>query len=167
MIQRTLTIIKPDAVRAKVQGSIIQKLLDGGFDIVAMRQVNLARADAENFYAVHRERPFYKELVAFMTSGPVVAACLEREDAVAHLRQIMGPTDSRKAPKDTIRGLFGTDIQNNSIHGSDSPENAANEIAFFFTSAELGASKKNALPEGANAIPVAPSTLRPPRLKER
>jgi nucleoside-diphosphate kinase len=167
MVQRTLTIIKPDAVRAKVQGHIIQRILDEGFQIVAMRQLLLARADAENFYAVHRERPFYKELVGFMTSGPVIVACLEREDAVAHLRQIMGPTDSRKAPKDTIRGLFGTDIQNNAIHGSDSPENAANEIAFFFTSAELGAANKDAAPEGSNATPVAPSTLRPPRLKER
>ena len=154
MIQRTLTIIKPDALRARVQGHIIQKLLDDGFNILAMRQVRLSKQNAEEFYAVHRERPFYGELVQFMTSGPVVVACLEKDEAVAALRNAMGPTDSCKAPKDTIRGRFGSSIQNNAIHGSDSPENAAKEIAFFFAASDLAATEQ----EGPNRKPGRPST---------
>ncbi len=168
MIQRTLTIIKPDAVRAKFQGRILQRILDDGFGIVAMRQVRLNVPEAQNFYAVHRERPFYKDLVLFMTSGPAVVACLERDEAVARLREAMGPTDSRKAPKDTIRGCFGTDIQHNAIHGSDSPENAANEIAFFFSASELGDLQNgSSAVETGHAAMAAPPTGRPPRLKER
>ncbi len=167
MIQRTLTIIKPDAVRARVQGHIIQRLLDDGFNILAMKQLALSKRNAEEFYAVHRERPFYGELVQFMTSGPVVVACLEREDAVAALRNVMGPTDSSKAPKETIRGRFGANIQNNAIHGSDSPENAAKEIAFFFAASELAAAGSDATGDSSSGHQPHLATSRPPRLKER
>lgn len=137
MRERTLTILKPDTLRARKQGLVLQRLLDEGFDVLGLRLIHLTRAQAEAFYAVHRERPFFGELVAFMTSGPVLAAALEREDAVARLRAVMGPTDSTKAPKETIRGQFGTDIQCNAVHGSDSAENARLEVAFFFPGTEL------------------------------
>ncbi|MEJ2421524.1 MAG: nucleoside-diphosphate kinase [Acidobacteriota bacterium] len=132
MSERTLTILKPDLLAARQQGAALQQILDGGFDVVAMRQTILSREQAEAFYEVHRERPFFTDLIAFMTSGPVVVACLERENAVARLRELMGPTDSRKAPESTLRGRFGTDIQYNAVHGSDSAENAAREVSFFF-----------------------------------
>ena len=168
MAEHTLTILKPDVAASGRQGAVLQRLLDEGFCVVAMRQAWLTRREAEAFYAVHRGRPFFKDLVAFMTSGPVVVPCLEREDAVARLREVMGPTDSRKAPPETIRGRFGTDVQNNAIHGSDSPENAAAEIAFFFTAAELAAAapEARAAPPQAPAV-VAPRLGRPPRLRER
>jgi len=137
MRERTFTILKPDTLRSRRQGLVLQRLLDEGFEVLGLRQLRMTRAQAEGFYAVHRERPFFPELVTFMTSGPVIVACLEREDAVAHLRGVLGPTDSAKAPKETIRGQFGTDIQCNAVHGSDSPENARIEIAFFFPGAEL------------------------------
>lgn len=137
MRERTFTILKPDTLRSRRQGLVLQRLLDEGFDLLGLRLLRMTKAQAEGFYAVHRERPFFPELVSFMTSGPVMVACLEREDAVAHLRKVMGPTDSTKAPQETIRGQFGTDIQCNAIHGSDSPENARIEIAFFFPGAEL------------------------------
>jgi len=167
VIQRTLTIVKPDAVRAGVQGHILQCLLDEGFRIVAMRQARLSRTEAEGFYAVHRQKPFFGELVEFMTSGPVVVACLEREDAVVHLRKVMGPTDSRKAPPETLRGRFGTGLQENAVHGSDSPENAALETAYFFTAAELGSGPPS--PGSAAAPPpaAAPTLERPPRERGR
>ncbi|MEW5765446.1 MAG: nucleoside-diphosphate kinase [Acidobacteriota bacterium] len=132
MAERTLTILKPDVMAKRVEGHVLQRLLDEGFEIVGLRLKRLSESEAAGFYAVHRERPFYPELVRFMTSGPVLVACLERDNAVAHLRAVMGPTDSGKAPKDTIRGRFGTDVQANAIHGSDSPENAEKEIRFFF-----------------------------------
>ena len=132
MAERTLTILKPDVMAKRVEGHVLQRLLDEGFEIVGLRLKRLSETEAAGFYAVHRERPFYPELVRFMTSGPVLVACLERDNAVAHLRAVMGPTDSAKAPKDTIRGRFGTDVQANAIHGSDSPENAEKEIRFFF-----------------------------------
>jgi nucleoside-diphosphate kinase len=132
MAERTLTILKPDVMAKRVEGHVLQRLLDEGFEIVGLRLRRLSETEAAGFYAVHRERPFYPELVRFMTSGPVLVACLERDNAVAHLRGVMGPTDSGKAPKDTIRGRFGTDVQANAIHGSDSPENADKEIRFFF-----------------------------------
>jgi nucleoside-diphosphate kinase len=137
-IQRTLTIIKPDSTSAGHIGEIIADIEKAGFRILGMRMVHLSQAQAQAFYAVHRERPFYKDLVKFMTEGLVVPMALEREDAVASLRKLMGETDSKKAAKDTIRGKFGTDIERNAIHGSDAPETAANEIAFFFSQSELG-----------------------------
>lgn len=136
MVQRTLVMIKPDAMAKRVAGAILQRLLDEGFDLVALRLHRLSRSEAEAFYAVHRERPFFPELVAFMTSGPVIAACLQGEEAVARLRAVMGPTDSGKAPPETLRGRFGTDIQRNAVHGSDSEENARREVAFFFPELE-------------------------------
>jgi nucleoside-diphosphate kinase len=135
--ERTLTIIKPDAVSAGKTGAILAHLENEGFRLAGMRKLRLAPAQAREFYAVHRERPFYDALVRFMTEGPVVVAALERQDAISHLRRTMGATDSRKAEAGTIRNLHGTDIERNAIHGSDSPENAAKEIAFFFSEAEL------------------------------
>jgi nucleoside-diphosphate kinase len=129
--------LKPDSVAAGKAGAILAHLEKEGFRLVGMKKVRLAPEQARAFYAVHRERPFYGALVTFMTEGPVVVAVLERADAVAHLRRTMGATDSRKAEAGTIRNLFGTDIERNAIHGSDSPDNAAKEIAFFFGEAEL------------------------------
>ena len=135
--QRTLCIIKPDAVRARKQGAILQKVLDGGFDVLAMRQVQLSRAMAEAFYAVHKERPFFGDLVEFMISGPVVVAALEAEDAVPRYRELIGATDPSKAAEGTIRKLYGASIDNNAVHGSDSPENGLIETSFFFPNYEL------------------------------
>ncbi len=137
MIERTLSIIKPDAVGAGRTGAILAHLEKEGFRLLAVKELRLSTGQAEAFYAVHRERPFYDALVRFMTEGPVVLAVLEREEAVSHLRKTMGATDSRKAEPGTIRSLYGTDVERNAIHGSDSPENAAREIAFFFSEAEL------------------------------
>lgn len=135
--QRTLTIIKPDSVAAGNAGNILAHLEKEGFRLVAMRKLELSQSQARAFYAVHRERPFYGELVEFMTSGPCIPVALEREDAVSHLRQVMGETDSTKAASGTIRNLYGTDIQNNAIHGSDSADNAAIESSFFFPACDL------------------------------
>jgi len=135
--ERTLTIIKPDAVSAGKTGVILRHLEKEGFRVAGLRKLRLAPEQARAFYAVHRERPFYDALVRFMTEGPVVVAALERADAVPHLRRTMGATDSRKAEAGTIRNLHGTDVERNAIHGSDSPENAAKEVAFFFSEAEL------------------------------
>jgi nucleoside-diphosphate kinase len=137
MMQRTLTIIKPDAVAAKKAGAILEHLEKEGFHLAGIKKLRLSVEQARAFYAVHRERPFFEGLVRFMTEGPVVIAALERADAVPHLRETMGATDSRKAEAGTIRSMHGTDIERNAIHGSDSPENAAKEIAFFFSEAEL------------------------------
>jgi nucleoside-diphosphate kinase len=136
-LERTLTILKPDSVAAGKGGAILAHLEKEGFRILGMRKTRLAAEEARAFYAVHKERPFYDALVKFMTEGPVIVAALERQDAVAHLRRTMGATDSRKAEPGTVRQLFGTDIERNAIHGSDSKENAAKEIAFFFSDAEL------------------------------
>jgi nucleoside-diphosphate kinase len=136
--QRTLTIIKPDSTAAGHIGEIIADIEKAGFRILGMRMLRLSQEQAKAFYAVHKERPFYNDLVKFMTEGPVVPMALEREDAIAALRKLMGETDSKKAAKDTVRGKFGTDIERNAIHGSDAPETAANEIAFFFSQSELG-----------------------------
>ena len=130
--QRTLLIIKPDAVAKNAIGNILMRLEADGFVIRELRKVQLTQEKARQFYEVHKERPFYGELVEFMTSGPVVPTVLERDDAVAHLRQFIGETDSTKAAPGTIRAEFGTDVQCNAVHASDSPENAANEIEFFF-----------------------------------
>ena len=136
-MERTLTILKPDSVAAGKAGAILAQLEKEGFRFVGLRRTRLSREQARAFYAVHRERPFYDALVAFMTEGPVVVAALERDNAVGHLRKTMGATDSRKADPGTVRQLHGTDIERNAIHGSDSAENAAKEIAFFFPESEL------------------------------
>ncbi len=133
----TLAILKPDSVSAGHAGNILALLEKEGFRIVALKKMRLGEAQAREFYAVHRERPFYGSLVEFMTSGPVLPVALERDDAVAHLRRVMGATDSAQAEAGTVRNLYGTSIERNAVHGSDSPENAAIELAFFFSTAEL------------------------------
>jgi len=134
---QTLAILKPDSVAAGNAGNILALLETEGFRIVALKKLRLSEAQAREFYAVHRERPFYGALVEFMTSGAVVPVALERDDAVPHLRQVMGATDSQQADAGTVRNLYGTNIERNAIHGSDSPDNAAKELAFFFSTAEL------------------------------
>ncbi|MBW8269664.1 nucleoside-diphosphate kinase [Caldovatus aquaticus] len=136
-IERTLSIIKPDATRRNLTGRINAKFEEQGLRIVAQKRIRLTREQAEAFYAVHRERPFFASLVAFMTSGPVVVQVLEGPDAVARNREIMGATDPAKAAPGTIRKEFAESIEANSVHGSDSPENAAREIAFFFSEIEI------------------------------
>ena len=133
----TFGIIKPDAVRAGDTGAIIQRITDKGFKIRAMKMLHMSRPVAEGFYAVHRERPFFGELVEFMTSGPSVVLALEKDDAVQAWRDLMGPTDSTKAPKGTIRGDFGKNVGENAVHGSDSPENAKIELNYFFNATEF------------------------------
>lgn len=137
MANRTFTIIKPDSVRKGNFGKIISRLESERFRVLGLRKLSLSSKQAEGFYAVHRERPFYASLVEYMTSGPVVVAALERDNAVAHLRQVMGATDPKKADQGTIRADFGESIEQNAIHGSDSNENAAIEIAFFFSESDL------------------------------
>ena len=137
MTERTLAIFKPDSVSAGRAGAILARLEEEGFRIRGLKRLRLGADQAREFYAVHRERPFFDGLVTFMTEGPVIVAALERDDAVAHLRRTMGATDSRKADPGTIRSLHGTDIERNAIHGSDSAENAARELGFFFSAAEL------------------------------
>jgi len=132
MIQRTLAIIKPDAVKKNVIGQIIARFEKAGLRVVAARMTHLSRAEAEGFYAVHRERPFFKDLVGFMTSGPVLVQVLEGKDAIAKNRELMGATDPKKAAKGTIRADFADSIDANAVHGSDAPETAAVEVAFFF-----------------------------------
>jgi nucleoside-diphosphate kinase len=133
----TFAIIKPDAVRAGNAGYIIQRITDNGFKIRAMKMLHLSRPVAEGFYEVHRERPFFGELVEFMMSGPSIVLALEKENAVQAWRDLMGPTDSTKAPKETIRGEFGTNVGENAVHGSDSPENAKIELSYFFNATEF------------------------------
>ncbi len=137
MLQRTLAIVKPDGVKNGVAGHVIARIEKEGFRIVAMRLHHLSRAEAEGFYAVHQERPFFGGLVAFMTSGPVVLMCLERDNAIATWREIMGATDPAKAAPGTIRKLYATDIEKNVSHGSDAPETAAFELGWFFSGCEL------------------------------
>ena len=137
MSQRTLTIIKPDSVENGNTGKIIAHLEGEGFRILAGRMMRLTVEQARAFYAVHKERPFYNDLVAYMTSGPVWPLALERDDAVVSLRSVMGATNPAEADAGTIRALYGESIERNSIPGSDSPENAAIEVNFFFSSSEL------------------------------
>jgi nucleoside-diphosphate kinase len=137
MIQRTLFIVKPDAMAKRALGGVLSLIEKSGLTPVAGRILRLAPGDAERFYAVHRERPFFPDLVAFMSSGPVFVGVLEGEDAIARWRDLMGPTDATKAPKGTVRGEFGTDVEKNASHGSDAPETAQAEIAFFFPGLEL------------------------------
>ncbi len=136
-VERTLSIIKPDATRRNLTGRINARLEEAGLRIVAQKRLRLSRAEAEGFYAVHRERPFFNDLCAFMTSGPVVAQVLEGENAVARNREIMGATDPKKAAKGTIRADLAESIEANSVHGSDSPETARAEIAYFFSAIEI------------------------------
>jgi len=137
MSNRTFTIIKPDSVRKGNFGKIISRIEAEGFRILGVRKLALSQRQAQAFYAVHKERPFYGSLVEYMTSGPVYVAALERENAVAGLRTLMGATDPAKADAGTIRKEFGESIEQNAIHGSDSDENAKIEIAFFFAESEL------------------------------
>jgi nucleoside-diphosphate kinase len=137
MANRTFTIIKPDSVRKGNFGKIITRLESEGFRVLGLKKVTLAQKEAEGFYAVHRERPFFKDLVKYMLSGPVYVAALERENAVPHLRSVMGATDPSKADAGTIRKELGESIEQNAIHGSDSDENAKIEISFFFAESEL------------------------------
>lgn len=135
--ERTLCIVKPDAVEKRVEGAILQRLLEEGFRIVALKQARLTRATAEGFYAVHRERPFFDELCTFMTRGPVVIAALERENAVQHYRNVIGATDPAKAADGTVRKMFGNNVGENAVHGSDSVDNGRIECAYFFAGYEL------------------------------
>ena len=135
--QTTLAIVKPDAVAAGHAGAILAHLEREGFTIRGLKLMRLSPEHAKAFYAVHAERPFYSSLVEFMTSGPVIPVALERADAVARLREVMGATDVAKAEPGTIRALYGTSIERNAIHGSDSPENAAIELSFLFSRSEL------------------------------
>ena len=136
-MQKTFTILKPDSVKAGHTGAIIQVLEKEGFRIRALKMLQLTTKEAEGFYYVHRERPFFGSLVQFMTEGPIVAAVLESEDAIQKLRKVMGATDPAKADPGTIRKMFATNIERNAIHGSDGPETAAFEIAYFFSQLEL------------------------------
>ncbi len=136
-VERTLSIIKPDATRRNLTGAINQRFEEAGLRIVAQKRLQLTQGQAEAFYSVHRERPFFRDLVAFMTSGPVVVQVLEGEAAMARNREVMGATDPAKAEAGTIRKDFAENIEANSVHGSDSAENAAIEIAFFFSGIEI------------------------------
>lgn len=137
MSNRTFTIIKPDSVRKNNFGKIVSRIESEGFRVLGIKKIGLSQRQAEAFYAVHKERPFYGSLVEYMTSGPVFVAALEREGAVTALRTLMGATDPTKADAGTIRKEFGESIEQNAIHGSDSDDNAKNEIAFFFAESEL------------------------------
>lgn len=141
MGDKTLCIIKPDAVEKKVIGEIIAKITGAGFKILAMKYTRLVEAQAKKFYEVHKERPFYGELVEYMTSGPILAIALEKEGAVEAYRKLIGATDPNEADEGSIRKLYGDSKANNAVHGSDSDENAKIEIGFFFGDAELVANQ--------------------------
>jgi len=136
-VERTLSIIKPDATRRNLTGQIVARFESAGLRVVAQRRIRLSNAQAEAFYAVHKTRPFFKSLVEFMTSGPVVVQVLEGENAIAKNREVMGATDPAKAAAGTIRKDFAESIEANSAHGSDAPETAANEIRFFFSDLDI------------------------------
>src|ERR687898_1775403 len=136
-VEQTLSIIKPDAVKKNVIGKIIARFEAAGLRVVAARMTHLSRKEAEGFYAVHRERPFFKDLVSFMISGPVMVQVLEGENAILKNRELMGATDPKKADKGTIRADLATSIEENTVHGSDSLDNAKIEIAYFFATSEL------------------------------
>ena len=136
-LERTLSIVKPDGVKKNLIGAVISRFEKAGLQVIAARMINLSQAQAEGFYAVHRERPFFKDLVKYMTSGPVVVQVLAGENAVLKNRELMGATDPKKAAPGTIRADFASSIEENVVHGSDSAENAAIEIAYFFASSEL------------------------------
>lgn len=136
--ESTLCIVKPDAVSRRHTAQILQRIAEEGFSVEALAQRSLSREEAEGFYAVHRDRPFFSELVEFMCSGPVVVAALRRPDAVMHWRSVIGATDPAQAEPGTLRKQYGTNLGQNAVHGSDSPENGLRETAYFFTGAQLG-----------------------------
>ena len=137
--QRTLSIVKPDAVEKSVGGEILGRIEASGLRIIALKMLRLTDEQARGFYAVHKERPFYGSLVTFMTSGPVIVSALEGEDAIARYRKLMGATNPEEAERGTIRADFATDIERNAVHGSDAPETARMEIAYFFNASEIQA----------------------------
>lgn len=136
-MQRTFALIKPDAVSAGNQGGIVAHIQKQGLRVVALRSLRLSRTQAEGFYYVHKERPFFGDLVSFMTEGPIVAMVLEGENAIKRWRDIMGPTNASEAGPDTLRGQFGTNIERNAVHGSDAEETAAFEMGYFFAGLDL------------------------------
>ena len=136
-LERTFSIIKPDATRRNITGKVLAVLEEAGLRVVAQKRIHMTKAQAEEFYGAHKQRPFFGGLVSFMISAPVVVQVLEGEDAIALNRKVMGATDPKKADPGTIRALYAEDIEANSVHGSDSPEAAKTEIAFFFTDAEI------------------------------
>ena len=137
MLERTLAIIKPDALERRLAGRIIERIEEAGFQIRAMKRLHLSKRQAEGFYAVHRERPFFKDLVGFMTTGPVMVQVLEGENAIARNRELMGATVPKKAAPGTIRAAFAESIDANAVHGSDGPETARTEIDFFFPTSAI------------------------------
>jgi len=136
-MENTLAIIKPDAFEGGAAGPIVARIQEEGFKIAGMRLVHLSRTDAQGFYAVHRERPFFNDLVSFMSSGPAVVMALEADNAIARWRDVIGATDPSKAAEGTIRKQYATNIERNAVHGSDAPDTARTEIAYFFRSVEL------------------------------
>jgi len=136
-IERTFGIVKPDAVEKSAIGGVIEMIEKAGLKIVGLRRLKLSDGQARAFYAVHKDRPFFSSLVAFMTSGPCVVMAIEGEGAIARYREVMGPTDSTKAPAGTIRNKYGTNIERNAVHGSDGPDTAMAELAFFFAGLDL------------------------------
>ena len=136
-MERTLSIIKPDAVSRNLAGAILQRIEEAGLRIIALRMLHLTKPQAEGFYAVHRERPFFAPLVRFMTSGPVIVSVLEGDDAIGQYRKLMGATNPEEADAGTLRKDFATDIERNAVHGSDAPETAATEIAYFFSTLDF------------------------------
>jgi nucleoside-diphosphate kinase len=136
-LERTFGIVKPDAVAKGAIGGVVDMIEKTGLKVIGLRLLKLGTAEAESFYGVHKARPFFKDLVAFMTSGPCVVMAIEGENAVARYREVMGPTDSKKAPAGTIRQKYGTDIEKNAVHGSDGPDTAQVEIGFFFRGVDL------------------------------
>ncbi len=136
-MERTLILVKPDATARNVSGSVLSYIEKQGLKLVALKMIRMDKALAERHYAVHKEKPFFPGLVKYITSGPIVAAVFEGDGAVEKARKVMGPTDPAKAPKGTIRGDFGQDIEKNAVHGSDSKENAVNEIKLFFKDSEI------------------------------
>ena len=136
-MERTFAIIKPDAVAKKAAGPILERIENEGFRVLGMRLVHMSRSDAEGFYAVHKERPFFNDLVRFMSSGPAVVLALEADHAIAKWREVIGATNPEQAAEGTIRKQFATDIEKNAVHGSDAPETAAVEIAYWFRDVEL------------------------------
>lgn len=136
-IERTFSIVKPDAVAKHGIGKVIARIEEGGLKVIAGRYIRMSTEQAQGFYAVHKERPFYNELVEFMTSGPVFVSVLEGENAIARYREVLGATNPAEADAGTVRALFGTDIEKNAAHGSDGPDTARTEISFFFDDADL------------------------------
>lgn len=137
MAERTLSIVKPNAVEANNAGAILKMIQEAGLKIKAMKMIRLTKAQAEGFYAVHSDKPFFDSLCSFMSSGPVVVSVLEAENAIARYRELMGATNPANADEGTIRKLYGQDVEKNSVHGSDAPQTAATEIAYFFSELEL------------------------------